>query len=371
MADIQRFIDISDIESIKVSGAHLKNPFLMLLVQTAKENSRSAIRSNLKRLMVIFLSDSKVKSVPMPDGTHWEVYRDGEMNIPDGFEYYFPFQLITPPLMRQAIATMRQAGYKNASINATLSHWKSYIQTAFEMDMVDVDTYTRAQVIKQLKTKNDQESGFALTNQQVNIIFGTINMMNRREDMKLRDRIIIGLMLLAGLRREEVANLRNSHVDMETRTIFIERGKGDKNRHVPINTQLHALLEKWFAIHNHLKGPVVCKFSKHKKIISHKGVTAQAIYKRVMEIKKAIPKYIAQRREQDADYKGREFGFSPHDLRHTYITNALDESPQESHVQHIAGHASFSTTQRYDHRDKEKILAVGRTIGNVEGLEYE
>lgn len=52
---------------------------------------------------------------------------------------------------------------------------------------------------------------------------------------KFRNRAIIGLMLLAGLRRKEVICLKMSDVSLETKTIFINQGKGHKDRLIPIN----------------------------------------------------------------------------------------------------------------------------------------
>ena len=53
---------------------------------------------------------------------------------------------------------------------------------------------------------------------------------------------------------------------------------------------------------------------------------------------------------------------SPHDLRYSFISTALDNGADLAVVQALAGHASPATTARYDRRREDQKCAVAHLV---------
>jgi site-specific recombinase XerD len=185
-----------------------------------------------------------------------------------------------------------------------------------------------------------------LREEQIELLFENIN--------GWRDRAMFMIMLRCGLRVEEVAHLSLGDIDLKRRMLFIQDGKGAKDRIVYLsNDALHALLD-------YLK---VRPTNKVKKVfLVEKGpLTGQPIS--IRGIQKRM------------EYYARKTGMriSCHHLRHTMATQMLNADADLSTIQDLLGHNSIKTTQRYCRvsnvkvqRDYYKAMEVimQRTAGN-------
>lgn len=148
----------------------------------------------------------------------------------------------------------------------------------------------------------------------------------------LRDRVVFGLLLGAGLRRDELVNVKWSDVITQGERMVINvTGKGNKKRVIPISDNLFSLLSKW-GDKIDPEGYIVRSVDKGGNVGPYdKPMSGQA----VLDI---------------VDTYGQELGkekLRPHDLRRTFARIGYDSGIDIGQVSKLLGHASIATTQRY------------------------
>lgn len=149
---------------------------------------------------------------------------------------------------------------------------------------------------------------------------------------RTRNLSIVGLMLLAGLRRGELRRLKNADVELENHTIRIVAGKGrygGKDRTCYMPPQLREILVE-YVLERRRAGRTHVEFLT--SVGANRGVTEQPI-RRV------------------CDVAGRALGIrlTPHMLRHTYATLLRQAGVPDRVSMDLLGHASLTMLQRYSH----------------------
>jgi integrase/recombinase XerD len=158
------------------------------------------------------------------------------------------------------------------------------------------------------------------------------------DPLALRDRALLELMYACGLRASEAVGLSTSDVDLEE-GILCARGKGSKERLVPIGRQALAALEAYLRKGRPL---LVGNAVQDRVLVNHRGgaLTRQGLYKIV---------------QGHARRAGLEQKMSPHTLRHTFATHLLAGGCDLRSLQEMLGHADLATTQVYTHLSAERL----------------
>lgn len=150
-----------------------------------------------------------------------------------------------------------------------------------------------------------------------------------------RDRLALGLLVAAGLRREEAVSLVFGDIKLQPirgklRTVLEIQGKGDKARLVPIRDTLAAALDDWHAA----AGPG--RFGSILRSVDQIGVIGNDLTG--VGLFNIVRGY------------GQEMNkpsLAPHDLRRTYAQIGYESGVSITQISKLLGHSSIATTQRY------------------------
>jgi integrase/recombinase XerD len=149
----------------------------------------------------------------------------------------------------------------------------------------------------------------------------------------LRDRLILELLYGTAIRNSEMRAVCIDEIDHERGLLRVSRGKGDKDRVLPLGEEAKAWLDEYL-----YRGRPLYNDSPEQKLLfpgdNGKGINRHWLATRVRLIAKRA---------------GLEKTVTPHVLRHSCATHLLRRGANLRHIQKLLGHASLDTTQIYTH----------------------
>ncbi|HWD56588.1 MAG TPA: tyrosine-type recombinase/integrase [Acidimicrobiales bacterium] len=168
----------------------------------------------------------------------------------------------------------------------------------------------------------------------------------------LRDRALLEVFYSSALRRSELIGLRVRDVDFERGTLFVHRGKGAKDRHVPIGER--ALF--WVRLYLGMVRPLFdTAESSDTLFISSVGTPICADW-----LCRKVRSYLGR---ANINKRG-----SCHLLRHSVATLMLEGGADIRYVAEMLGHARLETTQRYTRVSIDRLRAVHASCHPAAGL---
>lgn len=152
-----------------------------------------------------------------------------------------------------------------------------------------------------------------------------------------RDRAMLEVLYGAGLRVGELCALDLDDLDLDSGWVTVRRGKGGKERRVPMGPPAVEAVRTWLERRGTEPGPLFTNARRSR--ISDRTVR----------------RVVAQ--------AGTLVGsprLHPHALRHSFATHLLDAGADLRGIQELLGHSSLSTTQRYTHVSVRQLLDTYR-----------
>lgn len=167
------------------------------------------------------------------------------------------------------------------------------------------------------------------------------------DPLSLRDRALLEVMYACGLRASETVTLELHDLDIED-GLLRARGKGSKERLIPIGRHALAALRTWIE-----RGRPVLLAARAAPGASVQ--TSLFLNRRARPLTRQGLYKIVQAHARRAGLQER---MSPHTLRHTFATHLLAGGCDLRSLQEMLGHADLSTTQIYTHLSAESLKEV-------------
>jgi site-specific recombinase XerD len=183
-----------------------------------------------------------------------------------------------------------------------------------------------------------------LSEQQVKNLLGSVQTVDAES---IRNMTMLKMLYYTGMRIGEVQQLNEEHILWDNKQLLV-RGKGDKERLIPINQTLAYALEEWVSIRAtlpYLRSPAL--FVSMGK--NHKG--RRISYGATRHIVKDMLKQAGL-----GDY-------SPHKLRHTFATQLLDRGAPLEQISKLLGHSRLDTTLIYAQTEPGKLRSAVELLG--------
>ena len=162
---------------------------------------------------------------------------------------------------------------------------------------------------------------------------------------QMRDYLVVEMLYQTGMRRAELAGLKDSDIDLGTRQIKVF-GKRKKERIVPIGDALAKEIEGYLAVKQEILSDDTnfgIFLVRKKRNGMWVPLRAEGIYN------------IVRARMGDVSTLKKH---SPHILRHTFATTMLNNGADIRTIQTLLGHSSLAATQVYTHASFEQAKKV-------------
>lgn len=157
------------------------------------------------------------------------------------------------------------------------------------------------------------------------------------EAIASRDRAILTIFYGCGLRRNEGYHLNIDDIHWEKGTLHVRKGKGYKERFVPLNTTNLKYLQEYVYDYR----PILYKSKQQEAFfISQRGkrMNAQSIALRLKLLQ-----------HRSSNIKLQQKNIRLHVLRHSIATHLLQNGMSLEKISRFLGHSSLESTQIYTH----------------------
>ena len=230
---------------------------------------------------------------------------------------------INKNILRSWVVCLSKNDLSTRSINRKLSAIKGFFNFLWETDCMERNPIDDFSLLK-----FEKKESIPFSKEEIEVSIGHIDDSNFEG---ARDKLIIELLYVTGIRRSELINLKISDISFYKKTLTV-KGKGNKQRYIPLIEDIVPTIKNYIQLRKE-------KSEEHNYLfITQKGrkIYDSFVYRLV---KKHFRNFTTKHKK------------SPHILRHSFATHMLEENADLNSIKELLGHESLAATENYVKND--------------------
>jgi integrase/recombinase XerC len=233
--------------------------------------------------------------------------------------------------LRSWLATLKESGQKERSINRKISSISGYYKYMLRKGLVQSNPTSMVHALRL-----PERLPTFLKESETEVLLDTINYGT--DFNACTEKLILELLYSSGMRRSELIQLKEIDIEWSLFQIRV-LGKGNKERLIPVSNVMLDQIRDYIA-------------AKQKEGIASDNLltllNGKPLYDRF--VYQCVKKYLSQ----VTTLKKK----SPHIMRHTFATHLLNNGASIQAIKELLGHSSIAATQVYTHINIDELKKV-------------
>ncbi|ANX12274.1 tyrosine recombinase XerC [Fictibacillus arsenicus] len=245
------------------------------------------------------------------------------------------FAAVSYVLVRHYLVTLHEKKYARNTVARKISSMRSFYRFLNREKIVEENPFAMASLPKKAKMLPQ-----FLYEKELEKLF---NVSDISTPIGQRNQAILELLYGTGIRVSECCKLQLKDLDLFVEAALV-KGKGKKERYVPIGSFAKEALERYISDGRKL----LLEKTENRSdslFLNYKGEPLSA-----RSVRNILNKIIEE--------SSLNIHISPHVLRHTFATHMLNEGADLRAVQELLGHSQLSSTQVYTHVTKDHLKKI-------------